>query len=77
MCVFVFEGREFLVEDLVYAQSLARFGYVTGVGKAIFDSPRGNLTGDPYFTDGRRVVLWIPDQVNDIADIEVVDLRSQ
>ena len=71
------ETREFLVEDLAYAQSLAKFGYVTGVGEASFDSPRGNLTGDPYFTDGRRIVLWIPDQVNDIADIETVDLRAE
>lgn len=23
------------------------------------ESPRQNLTGDPYFTDGSRAVLWV------------------
>lgn len=35
------------------------------------DQSRGNLTGDPYFTDGFRVVLWVSSQPVDIADLEV------
>lgn len=66
------ETREFLLENLAYAQSLAKFGYVGGVGPAAIDEPRGNLTGDPYFTDGYRVVMWVSSQPVDIADIEVV-----
>jgi hypothetical protein len=61
------ETREYLVEDLAYSQSLVKFGYV---------GPRGNLTGDPYFTDGRRVVMWVSSQPVDIAEIEVVDLET-
>jgi hypothetical protein len=68
------ETREFLLEDLAYAQSLTRFGYVGGVGAASYDDPRGNLTGDPYFTDGRRLVMWIADQPTAIDEIEVLDL---
>ena len=52
------ETREYLLEDLAYSQSLKAFGYVPGVGEAPFDEPRGNLTGDPYFTDGLRIVLF-------------------
>lgn len=68
------ETREFLVEDLAYAQSLKRFGYVGGVGAAPYDEPRGNLTGDPYFTDGLRVVLWVTGEPTGLDEIDVIDL---
>lgn len=65
------ETREFLLENLAYNQALAKFGYVSGVSAAPIDQPRGNLTGDPYFTDGLRVVLWVSSDAVDIAEIEV------
>ena len=68
------ETREFLLEDLAYAQALTKFGYVGGVGPAAYDQPRGNLTGDPYFTDGRRLVMWITGEQSAIDEIEVLDL---
>jgi hypothetical protein len=67
------ETREFLVENLAYNQVLERFAYVGGVGETPMDAPRGNLTGDPWFTDGRRVVLWIPSDPTDLGDVEYVD----
>lgn len=70
------DGREYLIEDLAYAQSLAGFGYVPGVGAASIDEPRGNLTGDPYFTDGLRAVLFIAEQPTSIAEIEIMDLGA-
>ena len=70
------ETREYLVEDLAYAQSLGGFGYVSGVGPADFDNPRGNLTGDPYFTDGRRVVLFLSDEPVDIGELDLVDFAA-
>lgn len=69
------ETREFLIEDLAYSQSLVKFGYVHGVGAADYDAPRGNVTGDPYFTDGRRVVMWLSRSQHKISDIEVLDLQ--
>jgi hypothetical protein len=66
------ETREYLLEDLAYAQSLWKFGYAEGVGEAPIDEPRGNLTGDPYFTDGYRLVLWVTSTPVDLAEIEVV-----
>jgi hypothetical protein len=71
------ETREFLVEDLAYSQSLAKFGHVNGVGPAPYDEPRGNLTGDPYFTDGRRAVMWISKQQSKINDIRIVDMGAR
>lgn len=70
------ETREYLLEDLAYAQSLAGFGYVPGVGAADFEAPRGNLTGDPYFTDGQRVVLFLSGEPVDIAELEVFDFAN-
>jgi len=32
-------------------------GYVGGVGSCTPDAPRRNLTGDPFFTDGKRAVI--------------------
>jgi hypothetical protein len=64
------ETREFLLENLAYSQVLAKFAYVGGVGAAPIDDPRANLTGDPYFTDGLRVVMWISSGYRDLADIK-------
>jgi hypothetical protein len=70
------ETREFLLEDLAYSQALKKIAYVEGVGKAPMDAPRGNLTGDPYFTDGYRLVMWITSQPVDLADITVEYWRT-
>jgi hypothetical protein len=64
------ETREFLAENLAYNQVLAKFAYVGGVGETPIDEPRGNLTGDPWFTDGLRVVLWIASDLTNLDDIE-------
>jgi hypothetical protein len=43
---------------------------VGGVVAAPIDEPRGNLTGDPYFTDGLRVVMWISSELTDLKNIK-------
>ncbi len=65
------ETREGLLENLAYSQALAKVAYLGGVGEAPIDQPRANLTGDPYFTDGYRLVLWVTSHPVDIADIQV------
>jgi hypothetical protein len=68
------ETREFLIEDLAYTQSLDKFGYVSGVGAAPYGQPRGNLTGDPYFTDGLRALMWISRAPVSVDEVELLDL---
>ena len=68
------ETRGYLLEDLAYAQSLAGFGFVQGVGAAPFEKTRGNLTGDPYFTDGQRLVLFLSSEPTDIGEITRIEL---
>jgi hypothetical protein len=67
------ETREYLLEDLAYSQSVKAFGYVPGVGAAPLDAPRGNLTGDPYFTDGLRLIIFVSSEATDISEIDVLD----
>jgi hypothetical protein len=67
------ETRNFLIQDLWYSQGLKSFGYVKGVGAAPYSEPRGNLTGDPYFTDGLRTVLWVSSQPAAFTDVGWID----
>lgn len=53
------ESREYLLTSLLHGQSVERFAFVRGVGQATPERPRTNLTGDPYFTDGLRLVVWV------------------
>jgi len=48
-----------LVQDLIKAQCVAQIGFVGGGTIATPLAPRGNLTGDKYFTDGLRAVLFL------------------
>ncbi|WP_199229434.1 LssY C-terminal domain-containing protein [Azospirillum sp. TSO22-1] len=51
------EARGALMQDMAYSVNLAKLGFVQGVGAAPRSAPRGNLTTDPYHTDGLRGVL--------------------
>ena len=51
--------RDGLVLDLYKAKVIDAYGFVKGVGAATPDAPRENLTGDPYFTDGLRAVVFL------------------
>jgi hypothetical protein len=67
------ETRDFLIQDLWYSQGLARVAYVKGVGPVPISEPRGNLTGDPYFTDGLRAVLWVSSDPVAMEAVEIVE----
>ena len=69
------ETRDFLLEDLAYAEAVEAYGFIGGVGEASYDQPRGNLTGDPYFTDGRRLVMLITDEPTSIAELKPFPLE--
>lgn len=66
------EARAATISDLVYSEAISAIGYTAGVGTAELDSPRANLTDDPYFTDGLRAVLFFDTQRHDIKQIAVL-----
>jgi hypothetical protein len=53
------EARDYVIEDLLAAEHVQAVAYVDGVGACEAASPRHNLTGDPYYTDGKRAVVLI------------------
>jgi hypothetical protein len=56
------ESREYLLHSLLFNEAVERFAFVRGVGVATRENPRRNLTGDPYITDGTRLVVWLSDE---------------
>ena len=65
------EARDALAEDMAYSHNLAKIGAAKGVGAAPESAPRENLTTDPYYTDGRRLLLVFDRKPRSIADIEL------
>ncbi len=53
------EARDYVVEDLLHIGRVEVAAYVDGVGACSAQSSRRNLTGDPYYTDGKRAVVLL------------------
>jgi hypothetical protein len=64
------EARNYLLQDLAFSEHLKKMGFVQGVGKTGLEENRQNLTGDPYFTDGMRMVMVV---TKDMLTIEEID----
>jgi hypothetical protein len=62
--------RGYLLQDLLMSGYVEQYGYVDGVGAARASAPRANLTGDPYYTDGLRAVVFLSNQTTSLAAIE-------
>jgi hypothetical protein len=66
------EARDYLLQDLGFSGYVARIGYAPGVIPAPRSAPRHNLTGDPYFTDGNRLVVFLDDVPGPVTRAELV-----
>jgi hypothetical protein len=64
------EARRYFVEDMAYSQAMAKVGYVKGVGVVSKETPRMNLVGDPFYTDGLRAVLFFEARPYTISEIK-------
>jgi hypothetical protein len=67
------ESREYLLHSLLFHEAVDRFAFVRGVGEATSGNPRTNLTGDPYITDGMRLVVWLSEEP--VPSDQAVNLR--
>lgn len=52
------EARDYLLQDMIFSQRLAEFGYVHAQQPKTIAEPGHNLTGDPFITDGLRLVMF-------------------
>jgi hypothetical protein len=50
------DARDYVLDDLMESGRVLLVGYAAGAEPADRSTPRHNLTGDPYFTDGKRAV---------------------
>jgi hypothetical protein len=66
------EARNYLVEDLFTTESVKSLALVDGVGKADRSEPHRNLMRAPFWTDGRRAVIRLGQQGEQI-DISEID----
>lgn len=64
-------AREYLLHSLLAQGFVAKFGFVTGSTNATREQPAYNLTGDPYFSDGMRLVIMLSPH-----PLPLVEIRS-
>jgi LssY-like putative type I secretion system component LssY len=65
--------REYLVQDLFRSGRVTKVAYVKGGPVATLASPRKNLTGDWYISDGLRAVLvFSPKRISD-SEMQALD----
>jgi hypothetical protein len=67
------ETRAGLAGDLAYSQALYALGFVGGVPASPRESPRTNLTGDVYYTDGLRAVMFFHEPPTGLDEIDILD----
>lgn len=67
------EARDYLALDMFVSEHVAAYGFVQGVGEALINEPRYNYTNDPYYTDGRRLVMIIADEWTNLLDIKRIN----
>ena len=71
------DTRAALVQDFIYSQALAAYARVGGVGFVPPEEPRGNLTGDPWFTDGNRAVMLLTSEPTSVVEIDWYDWTDE
>ncbi|MBL9131288.1 MAG: LssY C-terminal domain-containing protein [Verrucomicrobiaceae bacterium] len=56
------EARQYVLESLLERLHISHFGFARAAEPAPKETPRRNLTGDPYFTDGLRLVVFLSEE---------------
>jgi hypothetical protein len=69
------EARDYLIQDLLESQKVAKLGLVEGVGRATPESPRHNLTDSLYWTDGWRAVFVFSEEPTALDEVEIFDWK--
>jgi hypothetical protein len=70
------ESRDYLVEDLAAASMIQALAYVKGASVSTIEHSAHNLTGDPYYTDGLRVVIFLAREPVPIEQVDFVQWEN-
>ena len=68
------EGRDYLMQNVWYSQSLEQVGWLEGTGAVSVESARFDFNSLEYFTDGFRVLLWLSGKPVSLLETRKVDL---
>jgi len=71
------EARDYLAQEMILGGSVRQVAWVDGVGAHGEEDPGRNLTGDPWFTDGCRVVLFLSREEIDPGEVHLLDWSSE
>jgi hypothetical protein len=63
------EARQYVLESLLNRYRISHFGFARATEPVPKETPRQNLTGDPYFTDGLRLVVFLSEDSVDPEDV--------
>lgn len=63
------EARDYLMQDLISSRAVQAVGFASGVGISSREAPRYNYTGDPYVTDGLRLVVFLTHNATGLDEI--------
>ena len=64
------EARDYLVEDIVLSGNVNKLGRVKGIEPADSFSPHTNLKGQPWWTDGNRMVFRFQEDPVTLPEVE-------
>jgi len=64
------EARGYLIEDIVFSGNVIKVGRVKGIEPADRFNPHTNLKGQPWWTDGNRVVFLFQEQPVTLPELE-------
>lgn len=70
------EARNYLTQEMLTSGSVEAVGWVEGAVESNRDEPEHNLTGDPYYTDGLRVVLFLSPEPVSPSKVHFHDWRT-
>ncbi len=68
------DGRDYLMQNIWYAQGLEQVGWLAGAGAVSIESARFDFNSLEYFTDGYRVVLWLSGKPVSLLETRKADL---
>jgi hypothetical protein len=66
------DSRDYLIEDLAEVGAIQALAYVKGAAVSTVEHPAHNLTGDPHYTDGLRVVIFLPSEPVPIEQVDFI-----
>lgn len=67
------DGRNFILQNIWYSQSLRQSGWVDGGDPSTSGQPRQDFNGAHYYTDGFRSVMWLSGDTVSLYETEFIE----